>query len=85
MRGWGTNPIVAHGERRAWLLSVNDRVFGYGPKTLTGIHRFQYALHLARSGSPLGEASTMAGYVDQSHLCRDAQRLAGVTPGELVS
>jgi AraC-like DNA-binding protein len=74
-----------HGLSERTLRRVSDRVFGYSPKTLAGIHRFQYALHLARSGSPLGEASTIAGYVDQSHLCRDAQRLAGVTPGELVS
>jgi AraC-like DNA-binding protein len=74
-----------HGLSERTLRRVSDRVFGYSPKTLTRIHRFQYALHLARSGTLLGEASTMAGYVDQSHLCRDAQRLAGITPGELIS
>lgn len=67
------------------LRRVSDKVFGYGPKTLTTIHRFQYALHLARAGTPVSQAATMAGYVDQSHLNRDAQRLAGTTPGELLA
>lgn len=74
-----------HGFSQRTLRRVSDRMFGYGPKTLTSIHRFQYALHLVRSGTSLGEAATMAGYVDQSHLNRDARRLAGLSPGELVA
>ncbi|WP_189554223.1 helix-turn-helix domain-containing protein [Streptomyces lavendofoliae] len=74
-----------HGLSERSLRRVCDMVFGYGPKTLASIHRLQYALHLARSGRPLGEASAMAGYVDQSHLNRDARRLAGATPGQLVA
>lgn len=74
-----------HGFSQRTLRRVSDRVFGYGSKTLTSIHRFQYALHLVRSGTSLGEAATMAGYVDQSHMNRDARRLAGVSPGELTA
>ncbi|WP_343299900.1 helix-turn-helix transcriptional regulator [Streptomyces sp. AM 2-1-1] len=74
-----------HGLPERTLRRVCDKVFGYGPKTLASIHRLQYVLRLARSGTPLGEASAMAGYVDQSHLNRHARRLAGVTPGELVA
>lgn len=66
------------------LRRLGDRVFGYGPKTLTTIHRFQHALHLARSGTTLAQASTAAGYADQSHLNRDVRRLAGTTPGDLL-
>lgn len=66
------------------LRRLGDRVFGYGPKTLTTIHRFQHALHLARSGTTLARASTAAGYADQSHLNRDVRRLAGTTPGDLL-
>lgn len=66
------------------LRRLGDRVFGYGPKTLTTIHRFQHALHLARSGTSLVQASTAAGYADQSHLNRDVRRLAGTTPGDLL-
>ena len=66
------------------LRRLGDRVFGYGPKTLASIHRFQHALSLARSGAPLGEVSAVAGYADQSHLNRDVRRLAGTTPGALL-
>lgn len=74
-----------HGLSERTLRRISDKLFGYGPKTLTRIHRFQYALHLTRSGTPLAEAATMAGYVDQSHLNRDAQRVAGTTPGALAA
>ncbi|GAB3062944.1 MULTISPECIES: helix-turn-helix domain-containing protein [Micrococcales] len=80
-----TDMAYRHGLSERTLRRVSDKLFGYGPKTLTAIHRFQYALHLARSGTPLAEAATMAGYVDQSHLNRDAQRLAGTTPGALAA
>ncbi|WP_394357804.1 helix-turn-helix domain-containing protein [Microbacterium betulae] len=73
-----------HGLSERTLRRLTDRLFGYGPKTLASIHRFQRVLALVRSGTPLGEASTMAGYVDQSHLTRDVRRLAGTTPADLV-
>jgi AraC-like DNA-binding protein len=49
-----------------------------------GIHRFQYALQLARTGTALSEAAATAGYFDQAHLSREARRLAGATPGALL-
>lgn len=67
------------------LRRLSDRLFGYGPKTLASIHRFQRALGLARSGTSLGEAAAMAGYVDQPHFNREARRLAGTTPAALVA
>ena len=67
------------------LRRLSDRLFGYGPKTLASIHRFQHALDLARSGTALSEAAATAGYADQSHLNREARRLAGTTPAELVA
>jgi AraC-like DNA-binding protein len=79
-------PDIAHqhGMSERTLRRLSDKLFGYGPKMLTSIYRFQHALYLARSGTPLGEASTMAGYADQSHLNRHARRLAGTTPGALI-
>lgn len=74
-----------HGLSERTLRRVSNKLFGYSPKTLASIHRFQHALHLARSGMPLSEASTVAGYADQSHLNRDSQRLAGTTPGDLLA
>jgi AraC-like DNA-binding protein len=55
--------------------------FGYGPKTLQRIVRFQRYLHLAREpdAGVAGLASEL-GYADQAHLTREARRMAGLTP-----
>jgi AraC-like DNA-binding protein len=66
------------------LRRLSDRLFGYGPKTLTRIHRFQHALHLARAGLPLSHAAVTAGYADQAHFNRDSKRLTGRTPGAQI-
>ncbi|MFL1380972.1 helix-turn-helix domain-containing protein [Nocardiopsis protaetiae] len=73
-----------HGMSARTLRRTCDRVFGYGPKTLMSVHRFQRALRLARSGTPLGEAAALAGYADQAHFTREAGRLAGLPPGRLL-
>jgi len=59
--------------------------FGYGPKTLDGILRFQRFLRLAARAGNVGIADLAAdaGYADQPHLTRDARRLAGLTPAAL--
>lgn len=51
--------------------------FGYGPKTLQRILRFQRALHLARGGVELAQVAYECGYADQAHLAGDVKRLAG--------
>ena len=61
-----------------------DESFGYGPKTLDRILRYQRFLRLVR----LSQGSTAilaaeAGYSDQPHLVRESQRLAGCTPLEV--
>ncbi|RKT83889.1 AraC-type DNA-binding protein [Saccharopolyspora antimicrobica] len=66
------------------LRRLSGRLFGYGPKSLAQIHRFQRALRLARSGLPLGEAAATAGYVDQAHFTRETKRLTGRTPAALA-
>jgi AraC-like DNA-binding protein len=76
---------VQHDLADRTLRRLSDRLFGYGPKTLASIHRFQHALSLARSGTSLGEAAAMAGYVDQPHFNRESRRLAGTTPADLVA
>lgn len=60
-----------------------DESFGYGPKTLDRILRYQRFLRLVR----LSQGSTAilaveAGYSDQPHLVRESRRLAGCTPLE---
>lgn len=55
-----------------------DAAFGYGPKTLDRILRFQRFLKLLRgacNGSTAGLAME-AGYADQAHLGRESRRLA---------
>jgi transcriptional regulator GlxA family with amidase domain len=59
---------------------------GYGPKTFQRIARFQRALgRLGREGGGLARTAASAGYADQAHLARETRRLAGLSPGELVS
>lgn len=54
--------------------------FGYGPKLLQRILRFQRALRAIGAGTPLAEVALRCGYADQAHLTREVRSLAGVTP-----
>ncbi|KAB8197952.1 helix-turn-helix domain-containing protein [Nonomuraea phyllanthi] len=77
----------------AWDLGFSERQlhrrsvssFGYAPKTLQRIVRFQHALRLARAGVPLAEVAVTSGYADQAHLSHDVKRLSGVSMRDLVS
>lgn len=59
--------------------------FGYGPKTLDRILRLQRFLRLAPGHAGLTSAALAAGYADAPHLVRDSQRLAGLSPRELLA
>ncbi|MET7466866.1 helix-turn-helix transcriptional regulator [Nonomuraea sp. NPDC005501] len=59
--------------------------FGYPPKTLQRVVRFQHALRLARSGVALAEVAAASGYADQAHLSHDVKRLSGVPLGRLLT
>ncbi|MFT4296789.1 MAG: AraC family transcriptional regulator [Micropruina sp.] len=67
------------------LHRIGTALFGYSPKTLMQIHRFQRALGMIHQGTPLGAAAAAAGYADQSHLSRETKRFTGQTPAELRS
>lgn len=58
--------------------------FGYGPKVLARVLRFQLALGSARAGKPLASAALDAGYCDQAHFARDVRSLTGQTASQLV-
>ena len=61
-----------------------DESFGYGPKTLDRILRYQRFLRLVRlSQGPTAILAAEAGYSDQPHLVRESRRLAGCTPLEV--
>lgn len=74
-----------YGLSERWLRRASERLFGYGLKTLMGVHRFQHALHLSRSGKALTEVAVLAGYYDQAHLSRETRRLTGYTPGTVLA
>jgi AraC-like DNA-binding protein len=59
---------------------------GLTPKQLGRIARLRHALERARAGTDSGWAACAlaAGYADQAHLVREAQALAGQTPGQRV-
>ncbi len=58
--------------------------FGYGPKVLHRVLRFELALRLARAGIPFAEVAARAGYADQAHLSREVKALSGVPLGSLT-
>jgi AraC-like DNA-binding protein len=59
--------------------------FGYGPKTLQRILRFQQALALAREGTPAAAVAYATGYADQAHFAHEVRDLAGVPLTELLA
>jgi methylphosphotriester-DNA--protein-cysteine methyltransferase len=60
--------------------------FGYGPKTLERILRFQRFVNLARGSErrALAQWAAEAGYSDQAHLSREARRISGLSAGAIV-
>ncbi len=61
--------------------------FGYGPKTLERILRFQQFLRLLRRSTRPGLADLAAasGFADQAHLTREVRRLGGLTPATFMT
>ncbi|NKZ05115.1 helix-turn-helix domain-containing protein [Actinomadura latina] len=63
------------GERQ--LRRRSAAAFGYGPKTLQRVLRFQRALALLRAGETRAGAAHAAGYADQAHFAHEVRDLAG--------
>lgn len=61
--------------------------FGYGPKTLDRILRFQRLLSLTASSprAPLARMAYEVGYADQAHMTREVRELANLSPKALAS
>lgn len=61
--------------------------FGYGPRTLARIARFQSTLDLLRNrpAMSLSAVAVAAGYADQAHLAHDVGTFSGLTPRALRS
>ncbi|MDP9891610.1 AraC-like DNA-binding protein [Variovorax boronicumulans] len=71
---------------RSLLRHCRDH-FGYGPKTLERILRFQHFMSTARELRDAGLAALAidAGYADQSHLAREVKALCGMTASALLN
>lgn len=76
----------------AWSLGFSARqlhrrslaAFGYGPKVLHRVLRFDRAVKLAWAGVPFADIAHRTGYADQAHLSREVRELAGVPLGQLI-
>ncbi|MGH6927209.1 MAG: helix-turn-helix domain-containing protein, partial [Dongiaceae bacterium] len=64
-----------------------EAAFGYGPKTLGRILRFQQVLRLLRrpADARLAEMAVETGFADQAHMTREVRRLGGLTPGAFTA
>ncbi|MET8759814.1 helix-turn-helix domain-containing protein [Lentzea sp. NPDC004782] len=76
----------------AWEIGLSSRqlrrrcldAFGYPPKVLQRVLRFDAAVRLAWDGLPFAAVAAEAGYADQAHLAREVRSLAGVPLGQLI-
>lgn len=68
---------VGLGERQLRRRSL--AAFGYGPKVLHRVLRFDRAVRRARAGLPFADIAYREGYADQAHLAREVRVLAGTT------
>lgn len=76
----------------AWEIGLSERqlrrrcldAFGYPPKVLQRVLRFDTAVRLAWNGVPFASVAAEAGYADQAHLAREVRALAGVPLGQLI-
>jgi AraC-like DNA-binding protein len=81
VRGLAAN--LGYSERHLRRLCLD--AFGYGPKTLQRILRFQRALRLIGAGRPLGDVAATCGFADQAHLTREVRALSGRPPSLLAA
>lgn len=72
---------VSERQLRRWC----DSAYGYGPRTLTRIIRFQSVLRRLRQYGdlPLSDLAVTTGHVDQSHLAHEVGAFSGLTCGAL--
>ncbi|HEX6336336.1 MAG TPA: helix-turn-helix domain-containing protein [Jiangellaceae bacterium] len=83
--GSGRSLAADLGYSERHLRRLCQDAFGYGPKTLHRVLRFQRALRLIGAGRPLGEVAATCGFADQAHLTREVRALSGRPPSLLAA
>ncbi|WP_171026384.1 helix-turn-helix domain-containing protein [Mesorhizobium comanense] len=86
-QGEGMSRLVSRlGLSERTLRRRSRDLFGYGPKTLERILRFQRFQALARRSphAGLADMAYATGYADQAHLSREIQTLSGMTARAFV-
>ncbi|WP_433724242.1 helix-turn-helix domain-containing protein [Nocardia sp. CA-129566] len=73
---------VGWSRKRLWSRFRSQ--IGLTPKRAAQLVRFDYAAHRLAGGHSAALVSAESGYVDQSHLHRDAMTFAGLTPTALA-
>ncbi|MFI6867426.1 helix-turn-helix domain-containing protein [Nocardia sp. NPDC050406] len=58
---------------------------GLTPKRAATLVRFDHAAHRLAAGHSAAAVASECGFVDQSHLCRDAMALAAMTPTDVAA
>jgi AraC-like DNA-binding protein len=87
--------LVRGGERMASIATTlgwterqlhrrSSAAFGYGPKVLQRVLRFDRAMRMARGGVELATVACAAGYADQAHMAREVRALAGAPMTSLL-
>lgn len=69
---------VGWSRKRLWSRFRSQ--LGITPKRAARLVRFDHAAHLLAAGHAAASVATQSGYVDQSHLHRETQAFAGLTP-----
>mgnify|MGYP003777045621 CR=1 FL=1 len=73
---------VGWSRKRLWSRFRSQ--LGISPKRAAGLVRFDHAAHLLAAGRAAAGVAAESGYVDQSHLHREAKAFAGLTPAAVA-
>jgi len=74
---------VGWSRKRLWSRFVGQ--VGITPSKAAKLIRFDYAAHRLAAGDSPAVVAAESGFVDQSHLCRDAVAFSGLTPTAIAN
>jgi AraC-like DNA-binding protein len=74
---------VGWSRKRLW--SRFRAQLGINPKRVARLARFDRAAHLLAAGHAPAGVATVGGYADQSHMHREVQEFAGLTPAAVAA